>query len=157
MADPGDLAEVTVAPRPLRRDAERNRVRILKAAAEVFNERGLEVSLDEVARHAGVGVGTVYRRFPSKEELVEALFMERIDSIAALAEAAGEAADPWTGLVSFMEQMAEMLAEHMLEPSNDIKATLIWATSKFNCAALRQAAAGAVGGVRQPHRHGPAC
>ena len=110
MADPGDLAEVTVAPRPLRRDAERNRVRILKAAAEVFNERGLEVSLDEVARHAGVGVGTVYRRFPSKEELVEALFMERIDSIAALAEAAGEAADPWTGLVSFMEQMAEMLA-----------------------------------------------
>ena len=110
MADPGDLAEVTVAPRPLRRDAERNRVRILKAAAEVFNERGLEVSLDEVARHAGVGVGTVYRRFPSKEELVEALFMERIDSIAALAEAAGEAADPWSGLVSFMEQMAEMLA-----------------------------------------------
>ena len=110
MADPGDLAEVTVAPRPLRRDAERNRVRILKAAAEVFNERGLEVSLDEVARHAGVGVGTVYRRFPSKEELVEALFMERIDSIAALAEAAGEAADPWSGLVSFMEQVAEMLA-----------------------------------------------
>ena len=46
----------------------------------------------------------------SKEELVEALFMERIDSIAALAEAAGEAADPWSGLVSFMEQVAEMLA-----------------------------------------------
>ena len=110
MADPGDLAEVTLAPRPLRRDAERNRQRILKAAAEVFNERGLEVSLDEVARHAGVGVGTVYRRFPSKEELMEALFMARIDSIAALAEAAGEAADPWSGLVSFMEQVAEMLA-----------------------------------------------
>ncbi len=49
--------------RPLRRDAERNRQRILAAAAEVFNERGLEVSLDEIARHAGVGVGTVYRRF----------------------------------------------------------------------------------------------
>ena len=58
--------------RPLRRDAERNRQRILAAAAEVFNERGLEVSLDEIARHAGVGVGTVYRRFRTKEELIEA-------------------------------------------------------------------------------------
>lgn len=110
MTDPGDLAEVTAVRRPLRRDAERNRQRILKAAAEVFDERGLEVSLDEVARHAGVGVGTVYRRFPTKEELMEALFMERIDSIAALAEAAGDAADPWSGLVSFIEQVAEMLA-----------------------------------------------
>jgi AcrR family transcriptional regulator len=96
--------------RPLRRDAERNRQRILKAASEVFNERGLEVSLDEIARYAGVGVGTVYRRFRTKEELVEALFVDRIDSIAAIAEKALEASDPWSGLVSFMEQMAEMLA-----------------------------------------------
>jgi AcrR family transcriptional regulator len=107
------------AARPLRRDAERNRQRILKAAWEVFNDRGLEVSLDDVARHAGVGVGTVYRRFRTKEELVEALFVSRIDSIAALAEAAAEAPDPWSGLVSFMEQMAAMLAgdvglRHML-------------------------------------------
>src|SRR6266568_1655073 len=72
--------------RPLRRDAERNRQRILTAAAEVFNERGLEVSLDEIARHAGVGVGTVYRRFRTKEELIEALFMDRLDSIAAIGE-----------------------------------------------------------------------
>jgi AcrR family transcriptional regulator len=52
----------------------------------VFNERGLEVSLDEIARHAGVGVGTVYRRFRTKEELIEALFMDRLDSIAAIGE-----------------------------------------------------------------------
>src|SRR5205809_6714083 len=71
--------------RPLRRDAERNRQRILAAAAEVFHERGLEVSLDEIARHAGVGVGTVYRRFRTKEELVEALFMDRLEMIAAIA------------------------------------------------------------------------
>jgi AcrR family transcriptional regulator len=96
--------------RPLRRDAERNRERILKAAAEVFNERGLEVSLDEIARYAGVGVGTVYRRFRTKEELVEALFVDRIDSIAAIAEQALAAPDPWSGLVSFMEQMAELMA-----------------------------------------------
>jgi AcrR family transcriptional regulator len=103
-ADPG---------RRLRRDAERNRQRILKAASEVFTECGLEVSLDEVARQAGVGVGTVYRRFQTKEELVEALFVERINAIATLAERAAEEPDPWTGLVSFMEQMAEMLASDL--------------------------------------------
>src|SRR5260370_33352238 len=79
--------------RPLRRDAERNRQRILEAASEAFNERGLEVSLDEIARYAGVGVGTVYRRFRTKEELVEALFPGRLDSVAATADAASEAAD----------------------------------------------------------------
>src|SRR5215472_15564132 len=67
-------------PRPLRKDAERNRVRILAAAAEVFTERGLHASLDDVADRAGVGVGTVYRRFPDKEALVEALFTERLDA-----------------------------------------------------------------------------
>jgi AcrR family transcriptional regulator len=96
--------------RPLRRDAERNRQRILQAAAEVFNERGLEVSLDEIARYAGVGVGTVYRRFRTKEELVEALFMERLDSVAAIADQALAAPDPWAGLVFFIEQMAEIMA-----------------------------------------------
>jgi AcrR family transcriptional regulator len=76
----------------------------------VFSEQGLEASLDEVARQAGVGVGTVYRRFRTKEELVEALFEHRVDAVAALAERAAEEPDPWTGLASFMEQMAELLA-----------------------------------------------
>jgi AcrR family transcriptional regulator len=107
ISDGGGCTDVT---RPLRRDAERNRQRILDAAWEAFNERGLDVGLDEIARCAGVGVGTVYRRFGTKEELIEALFMERVDSIAAVAEAALEAPDPWYGLVSFMEQMAEMMA-----------------------------------------------
>jgi AcrR family transcriptional regulator len=96
--------------RPLRRDAERNRQRILEAASKAFNERGLEVGLDEIARYAGVGVGTVYRRFRTKEELVEALFMNRLDEVAAIADDAFEAADPWSGLVSFMERMAELMA-----------------------------------------------
>ena len=55
-------------PRPLRADAERNRRRILDAARELFAAKGLEVGLDEIARHAGVGVGTAYRRFPSKDD-----------------------------------------------------------------------------------------
>jgi AcrR family transcriptional regulator len=104
---PGDCGGLA---RPLRRDAERNRQRILKAASEVFTERGLDVSLDEVARHAGVGVGTVYRRFPSKDDLVEALFVDRIEEVAALAEKAAEVTDPWSGLVCFMEQMTAILA-----------------------------------------------
>ena len=107
---PGPL-ECAQQARPLRRDAERNRQRILKAASEVFTERGLDVSLDEVARHAGVGVGTVYRRFRTKEELVEALFVNRIEEVAALAEEATRAADPWSGLACFMEQAATILAE----------------------------------------------
>jgi len=99
--------------RPLRRDAVRNRQRILSAASEVFTELGLEVSLDEVARHAGVGVGTVYRRFGTKEDLVAALFEDRVDAIASLAERAIQEPDPWTGLVGFMEQTAEMLADDL--------------------------------------------
>jgi AcrR family transcriptional regulator len=96
--------------RPLRRDAERNRQRILRAAGEVFTERGLEATLDDVARQAGVGVGTVYRRFPDKEALVDALFTGRIDAVVSLAEQALTEPDPWQALVSFLEHAAEILA-----------------------------------------------
>ncbi|MFI5068732.1 MAG: helix-turn-helix domain-containing protein, partial [Streptosporangiales bacterium] len=73
-AAPAPAAGPDDGNRPLRSDAERNRRRILRAAAEVFTERGLDATLDDVARHAGVGVGTVYRRFPDKDALVEELF-----------------------------------------------------------------------------------
>src|SRR5689334_3613864 len=105
MADP----QGAPAPRPLRRDAERNRQAILRAAAEVFTTRGLGASLDDVARHAGVGVGTVYRRFPDKESLAEALFEERFEAMAALAEKALAEPDSWTGLVSFLEGVCTQL------------------------------------------------
>ena len=98
--------------RLLRADAERNRQRILAAAAELFTERGLEPSLDDVARHAGVGVGTVYRRFPDKASLADALFDERIDALVALAEQAQAEPDAWTALVSFLERSAEMLVSN---------------------------------------------
>jgi len=108
-ADSGGSRVEDRAVRPLRRDAERNRQRILKAASAVFNERGLDVSLDEIARHAGVGVGTVYRRFRTKEELIEALFLDRLDSVASIADEAYANPDAWRGLVSFMERMAELM------------------------------------------------
>ena len=98
------------APRPLRRDAERNRQRILRAAAEVFTTRGLQATLDDVARQAGVGVGTVYRRFPDKDSLVEALFEERIQAVADLAEKALAEPDSWDGLVSFLRDACELMA-----------------------------------------------
>src|SRR6201992_3895313 len=96
--------------RPLRKDAERNRRRIRAAAGEVFTDRGLEATLDDVARHAGVGVGTVYRRFPDKAALADALFEERIDVLVDLATQAYGAEDPWAALVSFSQSAAEMLA-----------------------------------------------
>jgi len=105
-----DLEACSQPARPLRADAARNRQRVLRAASEVFTEHGLDVSLDEVARHAGVGVGTVYRRFGTKEDLVEALFVDRIEAVAALAEDAAKAPDPWSGLACFLEEAAEMLA-----------------------------------------------
>lgn len=100
----------TPAARPLRRDAERNRHRILEAAAEVFAERGLTITMDDIADHAGVGVGTVYRRFPQKELLIEALFEERVGELVAIAERALEEDDPWEALVGFLERAQALQA-----------------------------------------------
>ena len=97
-------------PRPLRADALRNRAKILQAAAEVFAERGLEVTLDDIAHHAGVGVGTVYRRFADREALVEALFDERMkDMLAQMRDALADP-DPWRGLLGFVERTCALLA-----------------------------------------------
>ena len=90
--------------RPLRADAERNRAKILEAAALVFAEQGLDATLDEVAAAAGVGVGTVYRRFPDKDALIGALFDNVVDDIANLASAAPRQGDSWEALVWFLEE-----------------------------------------------------
>ncbi|MCM2389768.1 TetR/AcrR family transcriptional regulator [Streptomyces albipurpureus] len=98
--------------RPLRRDAARNRERILHAAREVFGQQGLGVTLDGVARHAGVGVGTVYRRFPTKEALIRALFEQDLQMRQEAAERALAHPDPWEGLVDFLVEMSAGLAEN---------------------------------------------
>jgi AcrR family transcriptional regulator len=97
--------------RPLRRDAERNRQRILDAARVVFAERGLGGSHDDIAREAGVGVGTVYRRFPDKEQLIDALFEARIEEIADVARAAVDHPDPWEALVGFLMRTQELQSQ----------------------------------------------
>lgn len=97
-------------PKPLRRDAARNRELILATAAEAFAEHGLDVGYDEIARRAGFGVGTVYRRFPARSELISALFEARMDEVVALAETAAAQPDPWLGLCNFLERALEMQA-----------------------------------------------
>jgi AcrR family transcriptional regulator len=92
----------------LRRDAELNRQRIIVAAREVFSARGLEATLDDIAHHAKLGVGTVYRRFPSKEHLVEAMFADRLDDVVEICEKALAEPDAWAGFVQFMEKTAEL-------------------------------------------------
>lgn len=96
--------------RPLRKDAERNRRLILEAAEDLFTERGLSVTLNDIAHHAGVGVGTVYRRFPDKELLIDALFEERVDEMIGLAEAGLADPDPWDGLAGFLRAALERQA-----------------------------------------------
>jgi AcrR family transcriptional regulator len=93
--------------RPLRKDAVRNRELLVQAAREVFAERGLEASLDDIAHHAGLGVGTAYRHFANKHELAKAIFAEAIDDIIALADLALTLDDPWDGIVGFLEGAAE--------------------------------------------------
>jgi AcrR family transcriptional regulator len=96
--------------RPLRKDAARNRQRILDAARELFAERGLAVTLNEIAHHAGVGVGTVYRRFPDKAQLIDGLFEQRVDDLRRLMEQALDNPDPWRGLIGFVERSLELQA-----------------------------------------------
>ena len=101
------------ADRPLRADAERNRRRILEAAADEFAERGLGVTMDEIAARAGVGVGTVYRRFPEKRSCSRRCSRRSSTLIAALADEALEREDePWEALVGFIERGSGFQAEN---------------------------------------------
>jgi AcrR family transcriptional regulator len=113
--------------KPLRKDAERNRRRILDAARQLFATRGLGVTLNDIAHHAGVGVGTVYRHFPDKDQLIEGLFEERFEEIVALMQDAAADPDPWHGLVSFLERTSELqitdrgLTELVTDPSRGLE------------------------------------
>jgi AcrR family transcriptional regulator len=100
------------ALRELRRDALANRERILHAADEAFAERGLEASVEEIARRAGVGIGTLYRRFPSKTALVDAIFEDRLEELAGIARGALTADDAWEGFCRFLEQAVSLQAQN---------------------------------------------
>jgi AcrR family transcriptional regulator len=98
-----------LSDRPLlRRDAERNRRRILAGARRLIAERGLGVGYEEIAREADVGIGTVYRRFPIRDGLFHELFYDRVDAVVEIAEEALAVEDPWEGLCQFMQRDFEL-------------------------------------------------
>jgi AcrR family transcriptional regulator len=106
----GDLPSRTGPQRTtLRADARRNLERIMSAAMEVFAERGLDASTDEVARRAGVGHGTVFRRFPTKEDLIVAILERRLEDIHAQADALARSEDPWDAFRRTLELLAGRL------------------------------------------------
>jgi AcrR family transcriptional regulator len=92
--------------RPLRADARRNRERVLDAARAAFAAQGLSVPLDEIARHAGVGPGTLYRHFPTKEALIEAVVHDRLQGLAAEGAALLDAPDPGAAFFAFLDRLA---------------------------------------------------
>ncbi|GGG01880.1 TetR family transcriptional regulator [Rhodococcoides trifolii] len=93
--------------RPLRADAERNKRRIVDAAAELFAARGIDITLDDVAAHAGVGVGTVYRRFANKLELIDGVFEQRFEDLLERARIILGSDEPWDAMVEFFGCVCE--------------------------------------------------
>ena len=94
--------------RARRADAVRNRARIREVAEEVFAEQGVGAPVDEIARRAGVGVGTLYRHYPTKEQLIEAILMERFEQMLAHAREFTQAPDPTEAFFDFLERMVQL-------------------------------------------------
>jgi AcrR family transcriptional regulator len=94
------------AARPLRADAARNRENVLRAARDAFAKLGYGVPLDEIAARAGVGPGTVYRHFPTKEALFEAVVTARVQDLVADARARADACDPGGAFFGFLARIA---------------------------------------------------
>jgi AcrR family transcriptional regulator len=105
------VVSAKVADRPMRRDAVQNRQRLLAAAAEVFAEHGLEARVEEIARVAGVGIGTLYRRFPTKDALVAALVHDVMTTMLRLAQEGAERPGG-AGLEHFLEAASAYQAAH---------------------------------------------
>lgn len=88
--------------RPLRADAARNRAALLAAAADEFAERGMDASVADIARRAGVGKGTVFRHFPTKDDLIAAIVLDRVDELTTAGQRLLDAEDPGAALLEFM-------------------------------------------------------
>jgi AcrR family transcriptional regulator len=118
--------------RSTRKDSVRNRARLIEAAREVFAERGFGATLDDIARHAGLGTGTAYRHFPNKQAIAAEVLTEATEQIGAAARDALAIADPWQALVTFFDRIAEQQAsdrglyETLTGQGNDEQQARIW-------------------------------
>src|SRR5690242_21615627 len=90
---------------PKRADARRNYERVLAAAREGFAEGGESTSLEEIARRAGVGIGTLYRNFPNRQALLEALYVDEVEEVCRVAAELGDGVDPWDALSSWVDRV----------------------------------------------------
>src|SRR3954470_19877342 len=97
--------------RALRADARRNREAVIGAAKKLFADQGLDAQMPDVAKAAKVGVGTVYRHFPTKDDLIAALVAERFERLAQKAREDLEMADPWEGICDFVRFSAQIQAD----------------------------------------------
>ncbi len=104
-----DVSPETLINRPKRADARRNYDKVLTAAREAFAEGGESTSLEEIARRAGVGIGTLYRHFPSRQALLEALYVNEVGEVCRSAEEL-DGSDPWDALNTWFERVLAYLA-----------------------------------------------
>jgi AcrR family transcriptional regulator len=95
-----------------RSDARRNRERLVAAARDLFAKQGVHVSVEEITHHAGVGMGTLYRHFPTKGELVDAVLEDAFDEMLALAEQAAGEEDAWAGFTGFLQRALELRVQN---------------------------------------------
>jgi AcrR family transcriptional regulator len=102
-------SQTTEAPggRPLRADARRNYERLVTAARKVFSDQGVGASMEAIAKEAGVGVGTLYRHFPKRIDVVEAVYRDDVDVLVATAERGLTALDPWDALEAWLRAYVE--------------------------------------------------
>ena len=98
------------AGKTLRSDARRNRERLVASARALFAAHGVDVSVEDIVHHAGLGMGTLYRHFPTKEELVDAVLEDAFAEIVAAAEQAAAEDDAWAGFIGFLERVFEQHA-----------------------------------------------
>jgi AcrR family transcriptional regulator len=105
-------ARAKAPARPLRRDAQANRDRIVSAARAAFAAEGVEVPVEEIARRAGVGMGTLYRHFPAKEDLIDAVLEDAFAAFIGAAEQALAEQDAWAGFRGFLERVFALHAEN---------------------------------------------
>ncbi|MEU9342666.1 helix-turn-helix domain-containing protein [Streptomyces sp. NPDC048278] len=100
---PFPVSEIVASRRPHRKDAARNYDALVKAAREAFAERGADVSLEDVARRAGVGIGTLYRNFPTRRDLFESVYADEVNALCrASVELAG--LKPWEALTAWLDR-----------------------------------------------------